>query len=152
MAVSLWVTLAVNRELLELVLMWLVVLAAGNPADAGLDVLHDETYRCVEGGGRDGHERSRVGAGAISVLAGDKLPERVGVLEVLGEHVAHRRRELRHFDDALAIGLLDGQFQSLAKEDDVFEEVAFRCVPALAMMMSGCSLPRRWPFSAAAIR
>ena len=45
------------------------------PVDPGLDVLHDETDRCVEGGGRDGHEGSCVGAGAISVLAWEKLPD-----------------------------------------------------------------------------
>ena len=79
----------------------------GDPAYTRLDVRHHQACRRIEGGGGDGHERSRVGASAVAILAGDELPEGVGVLEVLREHVAHRRRELGHFDDALAVGQLD---------------------------------------------
>jgi hypothetical protein len=68
LAFFLWVTLAVKKLLLELVLMWLVVLAAGNPADAGLDVLHHQADRCIKSGGGGGDERTGIRSSPIPVL------------------------------------------------------------------------------------
>lgn len=95
---------AVDFELTQVVIGSELRRGVGEPAD-GLGVLAD--VERGDGGGGDGHERSRVGASAVAILAGDEQPEGVGVLEVLREHVAHRRRELGHFDDALTVGQLD---------------------------------------------